>query len=111
MTKRRTRRTIAKENLSHIGAKSLYSRRYLTQWCALIIMNNCIRQTISSSPISLSKIFVAPTASAPGLVSGTSMRLCTFRIFVEQRAVIRFLTLKGPRASAIAAELKSVYEI
>jgi transposase len=30
---------------------------------------------------------------------------------MEQRAVIRFLTVKGLRASAIAAELKSVYEI
>jgi hypothetical protein len=29
---------------------------------------------------------------------------------MEQSAVIRFLTLKGVRASAIAAELKSVYE-
>jgi hypothetical protein len=28
---------------------------------------------------------------------------------MEQRAVIRFLTLKGLRASAIAAELDSVY--
>jgi transposase len=33
-----------------------------------------------------------------------------FRVFREQRAVIRFLRLKGFRASAIAAEFKSVYE-
>jgi hypothetical protein len=29
---------------------------------------------------------------------------------MEQQVVIRFLTLKVPRASAITAELKSVYE-
>jgi hypothetical protein len=29
---------------------------------------------------------------------------------MEQRTIIRFLTLKDLRASAIAAELKSVYE-
>jgi hypothetical protein len=31
-------------------------------------------------------------------------------MFMEQRVVIHFLMLKGLRASAIAAELKSVYE-
>jgi hypothetical protein len=39
-----------------------------------------------------------------------SRRVCTFKIFLERRAVIHFLTLKGFRASAIAAVLKSVYE-
>jgi hypothetical protein len=73
-------------------------------------MNDCIRQAISSSPISLSKIFVASTTSAPALVLRTSMRVCMFRIFMQQRAVIRFLTLKSLRASAIAAEPKLVYE-
>jgi hypothetical protein len=81
----------------------------LTQWCTLIIMNDCIRQTISS-PISLSKIFIASTTSTPALVSRMSKRVCMFRIFLEQRTVIRFVKLKGPCASAIAAELKSVYE-
>jgi transposase len=38
------------------------------------------------------------------------MRICTCSTFTEQRAVIRFLTRKGLRASAIAAELKPVYE-
>jgi hypothetical protein len=38
------------------------------------------------------------------------MRVCTFGIFIEQGAILRFLTLKGLRASAIATELKSVYE-
>jgi hypothetical protein len=38
------------------------------------------------------------------------MRVCTFRVFIEQRAIIRFLTLKGIRASTIATQLKSVYE-
>jgi hypothetical protein len=38
------------------------------------------------------------------------MRVCTFRIFMEQRAVIHCLTPKGVCGSAIAAELKSVYE-
>jgi hypothetical protein len=33
-----------------------------------------------------------------------------FRIFVEQRGVIRFRTLKGLRAAAIAAQFMSVYE-
>jgi hypothetical protein len=37
------------------------------------------------------------------------MRVCMFRMFMEQRTVARFLILKGLRASAIA-ELKSVYE-
>jgi hypothetical protein len=37
------------------------------------------------------------------------MRVCTFRILLEQRAVIRLLTLKGLHAFAITAELKSVY--
>jgi hypothetical protein len=32
------------------------------------------------------------------------------RIFMEQRAVVRFLILKGFHASTIAAEPKSVYE-
>jgi hypothetical protein len=73
-------------------------------------MNNCIRQTIFSSPISLWDIFIAPTTSSPAPVLRTSLRVCTFRIFIEQRAVIRFLTLKRLRASAIATELKSVYE-
>jgi hypothetical protein len=75
------------------------------------MMNDCIRQIIPSSPISFSKIFVAPTTSAPAFVLRISMRLCAFRIFrifMEQRAAIRFLTLKGLRDSAIAAELKLV---
>jgi hypothetical protein len=93
------------------GSKIPYPRRYLTQICALIIMNDCIRQIISFSPPSLSMIFIAPTRSAPELVSRTSMHVCTFRTFIEQRAVIRFIMLKGPRASAIAVELKSVHEI
>jgi hypothetical protein len=38
------------------------------------------------------------------------MRICTFRIFLEQRAVINFPTLKALRAFAIAVELKLVYE-
>jgi hypothetical protein len=63
-----------------------------------------------SSPISLWKIFVALTKSASALVLKTSMRVCTFGIFMEQRAVIRFFILKGLRACAIAAELKSVHE-
>jgi hypothetical protein len=53
------------------GPKSSYPRRYLTQWCALIIMNDCIRQTISSS-ISFSNIFVASITSTPALVLRTS---------------------------------------
>jgi hypothetical protein len=71
--------------------------------------NDYIRQVISSSPL-LSKIFVTPTTSTQALVLRTSMRVCTFRIFMEQRAVIRFLTLKGLLAFAIAAELTSVDE-
>jgi hypothetical protein len=39
------------------------------------------------------------------------MRVCTFRIFLEQRTIIHFLTFKGLPASVIAAELKSVYKI
>jgi hypothetical protein len=66
--------------------------------------------TIYSPPISLSKISVAPTTPAPELVLGMSVCVCTFRIFLEQRAVIRFLMPKGLCASAIAAKLKSVYE-
>jgi hypothetical protein len=92
------------------GGESSYPRRYLTQWCAFIIMNDCIRQIISSSPIPLSKIFVAPTMSAPALGLRMSLRVCMFGIFMEQRTVIRFLTLKGLRASATAAELMSAYE-
>jgi hypothetical protein len=38
------------------------------------------------------------------------MRVDTLRIFMKQRAVIRFLTFKGLHASAVAAELKSVCE-
>jgi hypothetical protein len=38
------------------------------------------------------------------------MRVYTFRILLERRTLIRFLTLKSLRASAIAAELLSVYE-
>jgi hypothetical protein len=38
------------------------------------------------------------------------MHFCTFRVFLGPRAVIRFLTLKGLRVSAIAGELQSVYE-
>jgi hypothetical protein len=71
-------------------------------------MNNYIQQTLSSPLISLSKIFVAPTTSAPALAFRTSMRVCTFRTFFEQGAVIHFLTLKDLRASAIPAELKSI---
>jgi hypothetical protein len=74
-------------------------------------MNDWIRQTISSSAISLWNIFVTPTTSAPALISRTSMRVCTFRIFLELPAVIRFLTLKRLQTSAITAELKLVYEI
>jgi hypothetical protein len=73
-------------------------------------MNDCIQQTISSCPISLSKTFVALTTFAQALVSRTLMYVCTCRIFLEQRAVIRFLTLNGLRASLIAAELKLVYQ-
>jgi hypothetical protein len=57
-----------------------------------------------------SKIFVAPTTVAPALILRMSMRVCSFRIFMEQRAIIRFLTLKGLGASTIAAELKAIYE-
>jgi hypothetical protein len=73
-------------------------------------MNDWIRQAISSSPICLSKIFVAPTMSAMALVLRISVRVCTFRIFLEQRAVILFLTFKDLHDSATAAEFKSVYE-
>jgi hypothetical protein len=38
------------------------------------------------------------------------MRVCAFKIFIEQRTVIHFLRLKCLHASAIAAELQSVYE-
>jgi hypothetical protein len=38
------------------------------------------------------------------------MHVCLFKIFMEQRTVIRFFTLRGLRAFAIAAERKSVYE-
>jgi hypothetical protein len=81
------------------GPKSSYPRGCVTQLCAPIIMNDCIRQTICSSPISLSKIFVVPSTSAPVLVFKTAMGVCTFRRLMEQRAVIRFLTLKGLYAS------------
>jgi hypothetical protein len=74
--------------------ESSYPGCYLTQWCTLIIMNNCIRQAFSSSPISLLKIFVALTTSASVFVLRTSVRICTFRIFMEQRTVIHFLTFK-----------------
>jgi hypothetical protein len=73
-------------------------------------MNDCVRQTISSSQISLSKLFVALITSALALVLRTFLRVGTFRIFLEQQAVIRFVTLKGLRPSAIATELQSVYE-
>jgi hypothetical protein len=73
-------------------------------------MNDWIRLMISSSPISLPKIFVAPPTFAPELVLMTSMRVCTFKILMEQRAVICFLTLKSLRASALPAKLKSSYE-
>jgi hypothetical protein len=63
----------ARANFTIARSESSHPRLYLTQWCALIIMNDCIRQIISSSPISLSKIFVAPTTSAPALVLRTSM--------------------------------------
>jgi hypothetical protein len=75
------------------------------------MINDDIRQKISSSPISLSKIFTAPITSAPALVSRTSMHVCTFRLLIEQRAVMRFLTFKSLLAPAIAAELQSVDEI
>jgi hypothetical protein len=75
-----------------------------------IITNDCIGQTISSSPIYLSKTFVAPATSAPALVLRTPIRVCTFRIFARQRAIISFLTRKSLHASAIAAELKLVYK-
>jgi hypothetical protein len=39
-----------------------------------------------------------------------SMRVCTFKIFMEHRAVICFLTLKGLRPTAIASELQPVYK-
>jgi hypothetical protein len=55
-------------------------------------------------------IFVVSTACAPALILGTSLRAFTFRIFREQRTIIRFPTPKGLRASTIAAELKSVYD-
>jgi hypothetical protein len=92
------------------GSKRSHPRRHLTQWCALIITKDCIRQTISSSPVSLSKRFVAPTTSAPALVLRMSMRARTFMIFLEQRGFIRFLILKSLHASAIAHELKWVCE-
>jgi transposase len=38
------------------------------------------------------------------------MRVCTLSVFMEQRVVICFLTRKGLRASAIAAELKLLAE-
>jgi hypothetical protein len=38
------------------------------------------------------------------------MRVCTFRIFMEQRVVTHFLTLKGLYVSAITAKLGLVYE-
>jgi hypothetical protein len=72
-------------------------------------MNDWIRQTVSSSPISLSKIFVAPTTSAPVLVLRTFVRTRTFGICMGQRVVIRFLTLQGLCVSMITAQLKSVY--
>jgi transposase len=90
------------------GSKSSYPRRYLTQWCALVIINDCIRQIISSSP--LSNIFVAPTTSPTARVLRTSTRVLILRIFMEQRAIIRFLTRKSLPASAIAPELKPVSE-
>jgi hypothetical protein len=86
--------TITTRSVSYRRSKSSYPRRCHTQWCALIIMTDCVRQTISLSPISLSKIFVAPTRSARALVSKIPMRIYTFRIFLEQRTVIRFLPLK-----------------
>jgi hypothetical protein len=73
-------------------------------------MNDGIQYAISSSPISLSDIFDAPTTSALAFVLRTSMRARTFRIFLEPRIVIGFLRLKGLSASAITTELKSVYE-
>jgi hypothetical protein len=73
-------------------------------------MNDRIRSTISPSSDFLSKIFVAPATSAPALILRTSVHVCTFKIFVEQRTIIRFLAHKGLRASAIAAKLQSVYE-
>jgi hypothetical protein len=57
------------------------------------------------------KEIVTPTASTSALVLKTSMRVCTFRIFMKHQVVIRLLTLKGLRASVIAAELQPVYEI
>jgi hypothetical protein len=53
-----------------MGSKRSYPRCHLTQWCALIVMNDCIRQTISFAPISFSKVFVAPATSATALISG-----------------------------------------
>jgi hypothetical protein len=89
-------------------SKRLYPQRYLTQWYALIIMNDWIQQTLSSSPISHLKIFVSPTTSAPALVWRMFMGVCTFRIFPKSRAVIRFLTFQNLRASETFGEFKSV---
>jgi hypothetical protein len=75
-----------------------------------MIMNDWSRQTISSSPISVSKIVVAPTTSAPALVLWTFMHVWTFRILMEQRTIIFFLTFKDLLASTIAGERNSVYE-
>jgi hypothetical protein len=72
----------------------------------LIIENDYISQTISSSPISFLKISVALSTSAPVLVLKTSLRVCIFRISMKQRVVICFLTLKG----LLDSELKPVYE-
>jgi hypothetical protein len=38
------------------------------------------------------------------------MRTCTFKAFMEQPGVIRFLTFKGLRAFVVTAQLKPVYE-
>jgi hypothetical protein len=76
-------------------------------------MNDCIRQIISSSPIALSNVFIPPTTSAPVLVLRMSLGVCTFgilRIFMEQHAMIHFLTLKVLPTCAIAAEPKPVSE-
>jgi transposase len=56
------------------------------------------------------KDFRCSNHARPVLVLGTVTRVCTFKILMEQRAVIHFLTFKGLLASAIPAKLKSVSE-
>jgi hypothetical protein len=74
-------------------------------------MNDYVRQIIPSCPIPLSKICLAPTTSTLPLVLRMSLPVCTFRIFrifLEQRAVIRSLARKSFCASAIATELQPI---